>query len=175
MLAARQQEPERLADAYRDIGVVGADDRRRATGKRPCNVIRGPRVKAQAGVVCGASPGERHPRGAAGGRLGPSVGRALGQACWGVDVGQAGCVREGDWHGVSHPPTAIAKTTFCAMWPSLCWRWTGRVRAICGAKYEGCARSNVVCWRSGGARGLCPARSRRGPDSPCRGHPGLGR
>jgi len=40
------------------------------------------------------------------------VGRALGQACGGVDVGQAGCVRAGDWHGVSHPPHRYCHTHF---------------------------------------------------------------
>ena len=55
-------------------------------------------------MVCGAPPFECHRRGAACDRLGPSVGRALGQARWGVDVGQAGCVRAGDWYGVSPHP-----------------------------------------------------------------------
>jgi hypothetical protein len=54
--------------------------------------------------VCGAPPVACHPRGAACDRPGPSVGRALGQTRWGVDVGHAGGVRAGDGHGVSHPP-----------------------------------------------------------------------
>src|SRR5262249_40066890 len=45
------------------------------------------------------------------------------------------------------PRTVTVTTTFCVMWPNLCWRWTVERRSRCVARCGGCALSNVACWR----------------------------
>src|SRR5215218_9857226 len=148
MLAARQQDPERLADDYRDIAslVLTIDGLQPEKGHETLYVVRELRRKrvwfAEPLLSSATQEGQR-------------VIALARQWAERLDkpVGGCGCrtsrmrscrrlVRS-----FPQPLTAIATTTFCGMWPSPCWSWTVRRRSRCGAKYEGWARSNAVCWR----------------------------
>ena len=67
-----------------------------ATGKGPGNGVGGARAHEEAGRVCCALALECDAGGTPVDRRGPSVGRAPGQAGAGVDVREAGCLRQGD-------------------------------------------------------------------------------
>src|SRR2546422_7712770 len=95
MLAARQQDPERLAEAYRDIESLALtiDGLQPEKGHETLYVVRAlqsKRVWFAEPLLSSAEPEVRRLI-----RLGASVGRALGQAPTGVEVGEAGCLRQG--------------------------------------------------------------------------------
>src|SRR6266516_2119241 len=148
ILAARQQYPARLSDAYRDIAslVLTIDGLQPEKGHETLYVVRElmrKRVWFAEPLLSSATQEVR--------RL-----IALARQ-WAERLDKPVRV----WMSGSRMPSsrrsqpslrasriAIATTTFSVMWPSQCWRWTVERRSRCAVKCGDCAPSNVACWRT---------------------------
>ena len=105
MLAGRQQDPDRLAEACRDIEalVLTIDGLQPEKGHETLYVVR----ELPSKRVWFAEPLLSSAGGAPFDRLGSSVGGALGEASTGVDVRQAGGVRHSDRRRVCRHPAPL--------------------------------------------------------------------
>ena len=143
MLAARQQEPARLAEAYKEIEalVLTIDGLQPEKGHETLYVVRELTSKrvwfAEPLLQCGAG-------GAPGGRPGASVGGALGQAGAGVDVGQAGCVRQGHRHRVSGDPPPLLPKPLYARFGQASARHDSQAKVTMRSKVRGLRPSTRV-------------------------------
>jgi hypothetical protein len=148
MLAARQQDPAQLAEAYRDIPslVLTIDGLQPEKGHETLYVVRElmrKRVWFAEPLLSSATPEVRRLIVVAR-QWAERLDKPVGGGC---PISRMPSSRR---LPVSFPAhrTATATTTFCVIWPNPCWRWTVERRSRCAAKCGGCALSNVACWRT---------------------------
>src|SRR5215468_12537976 len=148
MLAARQQDPVQLAEAYRDIPslVLTIDGLQPEKGHETLYVVRElmrKRVWFAEPLLSSATSEVRRLIVVArqwAERLGKPV------RGWMSDK-QDAFVKAiaSEFPGTPH---RYCYNHFLRDVPNLCWRWTVERRSRCAARCGGCALSNVACWRT---------------------------